>query len=273
MFQVFINSITDREPNDTTSKWSTYFSTELELPKKSKFCVKDVQLCNTASQFTEQHSILWVATNSGTHSEIATAIHIDYSLFYSSMNDVVDNLNTQVQTLQLPLEFSLVDTKVALKNTHSSTSFRILSDDEFETSFSGQTVSSGIDYNGKTFNKMNLKLGFSGDLRGTSISPGTTQVANSLPLLIRSTCYYLTTSLNDYENVFSNPYKNPNICCKIPTTNNFGSVICATYTDPIWYDLTDFTIDKVSFSILDDRGNEVDLNGGYVCLSLVFKTD
>lgn len=272
---IFVNSNTDRQPTDSTNKFSVYFNNPIELPNQSKIGLKSIQLPYTCTQFKESNSILWVARRPqfSQNIEIATAIHIDYTKFYDTINDVVTELNAQTTLLSLPLTFSIINNKIALKNNSEHTKFRVVSSQIFEPTFKGSVFSNGIDYNPHDkafplFNQANEKLGFIGDLRNTSIPIGTTYISAGLPRIIRTNCFYLETNIIDYENTLGNPYKQPNIMAKVPTLNNFGSLICMNWEDPNYYKISDNSIDFISFNVLDEDLEEVDLNGAPVTLTL-----
>jgi hypothetical protein len=272
---LFINSKTDREIGDSPSDFTSYFTNPIELQKNSKVAVKSVEIMNTCNNFNEENSILWVATASNPgQEEEAIALHINYEKVYDDLNEIITDLNAQATSVNVPLVFSLnEDNKISVKNNHATTKFRIVSPDEYENGpFNGKVISNGVQYNNiPLFNKINFRLGFTANTRNIIIEPTQSYTAPGIPILLRTTCFYIESSLVDYENQTANPYKSPNILIKIPLLNNYGNLICYEPTQKTYYDLYDFSIDKIKFKVLDDEYNYVDLNGGYFTITLEFK--
>lgn len=271
---VFINSATDRQPHESTSKWTTYFDNPIEVSNDSMIGISDIQIPYTCYQFTEGNSILWVATNSTTpEEETAYGLHIPFTRIYETVQDVVDELNKALQYYNLPLEFSVINSKIALKNTHASTSFRVISSEIYEPTFAGTLNSLGVLYSpgSRLFNEANQKLGYIGDLRNTNIPPSTTYIPAGLPRIIRTNCFYLQTQICEFRNVVANVNKNPNILAKIPLTGNFGTLINLNVENPVYVKIADNSIDFIYCKILDEDYNEVDLNGAPVTITFEIK--
>lgn len=283
---IFINSNTDSQPQDTSHKFSVYFSNPIELPTNhNKIAVKQVEIPNTAHQFKESNSMLWIATyDQMVNVHMAYGVYIDPTKFYNSLDDVVAQMNGSqnksfLTQYGLDVTFSVVNNKIAITNNASSTvdNVRVMSSNVYEPTYNGTLRTVFGDYfnvNGTpVFNEANGKLGFTGDLRTATIGKGQTYIAQSLPRLIRTNCFYLSTNITDNINTTGNPYKQPNILAKVPVTSNFGSLISFTEEQPDFFRISDNSIDFINFSILDDDLEECDLNNAPVTITLEIRTE
>ena len=270
---VYINSKTDREPENSNSDFSVFFNNPIEIRKQSTLSLRDIQMTNTNLQFKESNSILWIATSNpdvAPEEEVATPLEIDYNKLYEDLDEVVTELNLRATEHSLPITFSLVDNKISLKNTNSSgTTFRVVGTDQYETRFKG-IILPDRNVGGLLYNKANKKLGFTNDTRTQQLPYNVSYQAPSIAILSPSLCYYVTCNLTDFENIIGNPYKNPNILSKIQVTSGYGSILTQYYDNPQEFIIVDNTIEKISISILDDEYEPVDLHGGYLTATLEF---
>jgi hypothetical protein len=114
------------------------------------------------------------------------------------------------------------------------------------------------------------RLGFTQDLRTTTIAPAGTLTGASCIKMLRTNCYYLTCDVLGAEKKQNNvptPYKQPNILGKI-IAYNFGLVSQLQYSSDIYYSVSEKQIDRLAFTLLDDQLNPISINEGGITITL-----
>lgn len=275
---VHINSAIDRQPGDTTHKFTTYFSSPLEVSLASKIGVKTAEIPYTCSQFKDSNNTFWVEQgyvdgSTGLTVIDCLGIQIDDANFFESIDDVVSALNAVATTASYSVSFSVVNNRVRVTNTHATKKLRVISGLSFETGTTGTIYLNGAEFVGQTqfFNQMQDKLGFTEDYRGQYLYTNQYTQARGITRLIRSNCFYLTADIVNTHQLTPSPFKNPNIIAKIPFTGNFGSIQSYFTDNPLMAKCNDTSIDEITFSVLDDDLEEVDLNGSPITFTLVIK--
>lgn len=260
-YTLHINSLTDRQPGESTAKWMTYLATPLDIPngQGARVALVSAEIPNTAYQFSPGESILWYIKD-GT---ALKSLQIDTARYYEKVNDVVDTLNSELlKGGETDLTFSFDETTKKIHATNAGTgnhSFRIVSDYEFEGKALGQDL----------YNHANRKLGFTGDLRDAgTVPPFATLTAQSIPRVIRTQCFYLACEEIDNTALTPSPYRHPRILAKIPVSSNFGGVNLYVREQPQFYELVESSIEHFTFTLLDDQLNEIDINGLPITLTL-----
>lgn len=270
MVLLYINSQVDRQPTDTTSKWTTYLAYPFEIAN-AKVALKSIQIPNVATQFKLSNSIFWIANQLG----YAFGLMIDHTRFYETLTDVITALNSQITqytaSYGLDCEFSVENNKIVLTNK-SAYNIRFVSSRAYEVEFSGgHTILNGADYNGVLFNQMNSKLGATIDYRDLWILPNASMKLSGVPRLIRTNAFYLECSLVDEGVVLPTPEKQPDIISKVPCLVNFGSLITYEPQQLQYFNPNDNNIDRIEFNLLDDELEDVDLQGANITLTLEFQ--
>ena len=118
-------------------------------------------------------------------------------------------------------------------------------------------------------NYSNYRTGFIEDY---STSYTTSYVGNQPINLLPTKSVYVLSNLVDYKNETSNKHLD-GVLLKFPLTSNFGSICYysgSMTTDYIQVDRTSNFLGMVDFKLLDDWGNELDLNGGSFSISIIF---
>lgn len=270
---IHINSLNDRQPKDTTHKWTTYFENPIDINVGSSIGLLTAEVPYTCSQFKDSNNTFFVEEGY-INSENETIINIyglqlDDSKFYESVDALIIDLNAEALAHNYPYEFIIMNNKIAVTNL-SSHKLRVISSREFETTTEGTIFINGIATEYKQFfNQMMSKLGFYGDYRDAYILPGQGQTAEGVPRLIRTNAFYIEADIVDSHQITPSPYQAPNIIGKVQLSGNFGSLQRFSTEKPVMLPTNDTSIDKINFKILDDDLEEVDLNGCPVSLSLM----
>lgn len=253
---LFINSSLDKQPVNSNSEWSSYMANPFDFTQYDNIQVglKNVQFPNTAYNFSELNNRIYYEKRADSEAEITTTyFSIPTDEHYENMTDFITELNsiTSQSNLNFDFSFNATTKKISVHN-QTGGQLRMLSSYIFENQP----------------NSANGRLGLS-DNTGEWLENDIEQTFPNMPKLIRTNCYYLCCDIIDKDSYVPNPYLHPLILAKV-STSNFGELINEKYDNMRFVSVSDRTIDKISFFLLDDELLKVDLNGSNITLELEF---
>jgi hypothetical protein len=250
LLNLHINSFIDRQILDeTTSKWTSYLSTPINISsndKKVKLNVDSIEIPNILYNFGTYDSIFWYyvpSTLSLVGKQIATdRIFDDGPAFVNYMNGLLAGDQ---------ISFSYSSTTHKLTITNNNVLGIIIPQSFRYGDFTYADYNSAID-----------KLGFTQKLNSVSIGQGVSVEAQSVLKLLRTNCYYLTCSevtSSNIQSLIPSPYRSGsnNIIARI-SAGNFGSLSQLSYLTGSDIFLKSESINRLSFSLLDDNFYEIE---------------
>ena len=248
---LYINSDLDRQATDTNSKWTTYLAQPFDFTQFKRISVglKNIQVPNTAYNFSEYNSSIWYELDNGGTPQLYS-VNVRTDKHYENVPDWIADLNTDC-IHNLVFSFNNSNKKISVKN-NQGTNLRMLSSYIYENQP----------------NNGNGRLGITKNISNW-ILPGQTQTFENVPKLIRTNCYFLCCDIIDKTGEIPYPYFNPLILNKF-TTRNFGELVDSVYDTVKYIGVADRTIDKIGFFIIDDELQTVDFNGSHITLELEF---
>lgn len=270
--EIYINSYTDRliSEIDSTSKHFTILlegSKEIRVyPDEKNITVKlgSIELPNVLYNFNFITSTLWIVNDYGGLNESLESITINTDRVYTTPEDVIEELNSLITTHPIlkDIEFNYIDNekKITITN-YSLNNIRIVSSFRFNDIL-----------NGRTYNDINDRLGFIQDMKNIIIKTGETLKGEGLIKMLRTNCFYLTCNniAGSYnQNIIPNPRTNRKILARL-STSDFGTLSQLSYPAQIDFNIiNDTSIRTMSFSLLDDEFNLVDLGQFPITFSLI----
>lgn len=270
--EIYINSYTDRliSEIDSTSKHFTILlegSKEIRVyPDEKNITVKlgSIELPNVLYNFNFITSTLWIVNDYGGLNESLESITINTDRVYTTPEDVIEELNSLITTHPIlkDIEFNYIDNekKITITN-YSLNNIRIVSSFRFNDIL-----------NGRTYNDINDRLGFIQDMKNIIIKTGETLKGEGLIKMLRTNCFYLTCNniAGSYnQNIIPNPRTNRKILARL-STSDFGTLSQLSYPAQIDFNIiNESSIRTMSFSLLDDEFNLVDLGQFPITFSLI----
>lgn len=252
---LYVNSYFDNLPSDTSSKWTTYLAQPITGYSKMTMRVENIELPNVSNNFAFFTSRLWYLYEADSDIEELRYIEINFDRVYNSPEELVNELNSRfLNDNGDVIEVSYDPQRVRLTFTNNTpVPIRFISSFRHD------------DLLDETFNHINDKLGLTQPLQNQIIQSGGSLTGESMLRLIRTNCYYISCNLlanggNISTFQVPNPDKRPKILAKV-TSGNFGTLSQLQYTTDVDLDVSDQTLSRIDFEILDDEFEPIQLNG------------
>jgi hypothetical protein len=254
---LYVNSYFDGSSvNDRTHRWTTFLAENITGYNNCKIKLEDIELPNSAYNFAPFTSQLWYEKNPGGGNVTLHNIQINTARVYASVNDLITELNNRFTSNgdDIVATFDANTGKITLTN-NLNVDIRVVSSFRYDN-----------DPATNTFNHINDRLGLNQDLTNTIIQPTETLTGNGVVRMLRTNCYYLTADILDGGGSIStfhipNPSKTGTRVLSKLTAGNFGTLSQLNFGKEVNINVSNKTISSISFSILDDEFEGINLNG------------
>lgn len=248
-FQRLILNSKDRNNGEKISNINVYLREP--ITHATHCSVVSCELPNTFYSFKFSNYIFWYQTTDGITTTTRSAL-IDYERHYASAGELANYLSslTVFQNDNISWSFSTATGKLTMNGTGNQ--FKPISWEE---------ATSSSNYP----NSAQMKLGFE-----KTVSFGTSHTANNIVNLLLTNNVYITSPLVAGETITTRP-KVSNTLVKLPVNGNFGELI--NYTSEPSKDLlmvNNSHISHIRFELVDDEGEEIELNGLNWTLEIAF---
>lgn len=260
---LFISSIRDKQRHQNNSNFSVYLPTTF---RTKKAVVLSASIENTVYSFQNTNNLLFYYVNNELY-----FIALPTNIYINAVSDIDDNPQNDLVAIltnlfkknshNIGVAFSTDNGKLTFKNNMSHT-VRFVSSDEHE-------------YNpSKFFNKSNNKLGLTQDLTLSTLSQNQTITGGSI-VRLKNDCFFICSSLGENNSYLANEviqYKSLPVLCRVPVLNGgFGSIeeFRQVAPDTNAIDIFGENINSITFEVLDEFMNKIELNGGNVTIELL----
>lgn len=251
--EIYLNSEVDKLPSETPSRWTTFFNEKIELVGSQKYelQVQSVSVPNVFPAFNSKERQIEFSFSG----EPIQSVEVDKSRVYQSISDLVLYLTSLLGT---DIEFSInTETqRMVIKNN------------------SGKTVYFYNDGDNHMFFK---KLGFTKAMNNVSgriqILAGAQVEGEYLPVLIATQRVYITCD-QIINNSITPSKSTPSILACVDLTGSFGSFSNYIQQNNNFFRhiiTSTSNLNYLSFSVLDDTYEPIEMLGSGVRLSLVLR--
>lgn len=275
--EIYINSEIDRvvsENNSTTLNFTAILSGSKIIKiypneRRCKIKVNQVEIPNTLYNFPASQNRLNIVVFNGANPDSLEFVELDANRVYNTPQDVVNYLNTELLAHpngvmnDLVLSFDDLTKKVTLTNNSSTESVRLVSSFRYS-----QDNADGL---GTTFNTIVDRLGFSDNYTNTIIAPTQALTGNGTIRMLFTHAYYIV--LNEIaspydQTIIPTPNINRKILARV-TCGNYGTLSQLSYVSETMMNIpSGIEINRLSFSLLDDELQPIDLVNQKVTMSL-----
>lgn len=251
--EIYINSEIDKLPSETPSNWTTYFNQRIELTGSNTYelQVQSISIPNVFSAFNSvERNIEYSYANQATQ-----YLTIDAERVFQSLSDLTTYLTTLFND---EIEFSInpITQRMKIKNTTANTVFL---------------------YNDGANHAFFNKLGFSKALNNVAgriqILAGDEVEGQYLPVLISTQRVYVTCD-QIINNSITPSKSTPSILACVDLNGSFGSFSNYIQQNNNFFKhiiTSTSNLNYLSFSLLDDHYEPIELLGSGVRLSLVLR--
>lgn len=265
--RVLINSRDDRQPSDSTHKWTTYFRSPVgqyfSSRRKVRMSVSQINIPNNSYPVSiGNQRIYYVTKLISDGSETLKFIDLP-------TDRLIQNSNVLAQLMQskfssngdiITVNFDENIQRLKFKNDISGKQFRLVSSRQYENDWNGELL----------FNRGNLQFGLISDMRNEWVNPYAFHKAIGVVDLQRTSIYYIECNVVRDTTITPNGQNKQPIICAVPA-GHYGTTSVFNPHVEQWFDVLDSSIDNMSFSVVDDDGELIDLYGGNVSMTLKFE--
>jgi hypothetical protein len=257
--EVYINSEVDKQTDDSESNFTAVFPQHIPLPTNLNYHLNVISAAcpNTMPQFnTDQRFISYTV---GANAPVT--VEINKHIINSSTSDLATYLNSLCNPTDVNVSFSVNSQTRQLVVTNETT------DEVLTFNVSGN------------YRNFWLKLGFTetqldtGDLTLTNASGvKVTATGYKLPVLVATQRVYITCRDIKNNSFIPTIATNPPILCTVDMMGSFGSFnVFENDDENFWnHDLyINGSLNSLTFNLLDDRYQPIELLGGGLRLALV----
>ena len=251
--EIYINSEVDKLPNETPSKWTTFFNERIELKGSEKYelQVQSVSVPNVFSAFNAKERLIEYTYEN----EAAQNVEIDKNRVFQSIGDLTTYL-TGLFSNAIVFSIEAETQKMVITNTSAKNVFL---------------------YNDGDYHAFFQKLGFTKAFNNVSgripIQAGDSITSEYLPVLIATQRVYITCD-QILNNSITPSRTTPSILACVDLTGSFGSFSNYIQQNNNFFKhiiTSTSNLNYLSFSILDDTYEPIELLGSGVRLSMVLR--
>lgn len=275
--EIYVNSEIDRvlrENASTTLDFTALLSGSKIIKifpneRRCRIKLNQIEIPNTLYNFpNSQNRLNIVVFDASDNPSSLEFVELDPNRVYNTPLDIINFLNTELLAHanavmnDLVLSFSDLTKKVTLTN-NSAVIVRLVSSFRYPNE-----LADGL---GVAFNTIVDRLGFSADYTNVQIPASNALTGNGTIRLLLTNCYYLILNelASSYEQtIIPLPDVNRKILARI-TTGNFGTLSQLAYVSETLMNIpSGIEINRLSFSLLDDEFQPLDLVNQKITFSL-----
>lgn len=259
-----VNSLTDRMPTESTSKWTTFLANTIKVKTGNKltFKIEQIEVPNSVYSFPYYSSKFYYYYNYGGPNEEVRSLQLPTDRLFVNGTEIASFLNTIANDSWYNIVFTYDSLSGKISVTNNETSqIKIASAYWFDN----------------LADNVADRLGF--------IDPDIVLPSNAIYKpsgcirLLPTQCYYLCCNVLShpkmgFQNFQPSPYvKHPPILARI-TSGNFATLSQLSYSSDVEMTVKDTSeITMLQFVVLDDQFHEIDLLGNPVTFSIKITID
>lgn len=267
--RVLIKSQTDRQPTDSTHKFTSYFRAPvgkfIDARRKVHMCISSASIPNYAYPISYANSRLYfIVKDLGSGVTSQNYVQLPTNINIQDMTHFAAILQAEMFTqhsLNMTIEFDENRERLKFTSNIGNSEFRFISSRQFEET--------GIQ-DSPLPDRANIKFGFIGDYRNDAYVQNDVWYTEGFPSLRRTDKYYISSDVVRDKTVIPSGYISEPILASIPA-GPFGTTSVFYPSNEQWHVVSDASIDRINFTILDNDDIPVDLSGGNVVLELKFR--
>lgn len=256
-----INSYQDRRVGDYCHDWVTYFSDPIRVQQgRITVCVSQIEIPNTFYNFNASSSYFWYELGG----VLQPAVQIDTDRNYATPDELKTELNTKLVGAGIVLSYSSTTGKFTITNGNVA-DFRLVGSYRWSDSLA------------TTYGNIADRIGFTQDTALLTLANGQTLEGEGVARMLRTSCIYLTLKEKEFtamqvQSRVPTPYMSPYILARVPA-GNWGTMSQWATSDEIFFSTNNKELKKLSFEILDENLETLELNECPVCFQLHIKLE